>query len=244
MSYSIIAAILLATITLSSSISYSTNEQNVLVRFYSDFAQLYRSATLKSYVDEGRTTELYQFFFTEREYSRMSEESLTMLYTNVIERTVTYHPFPNFEVVGTRYFYRRDPKQDSTVEIELINPEDRLFREVQQPNRYFYLSSTENLEYPSQIPVMPYYEVSFICNSSFPKDSQTQSPLLSYLDKSFQYTPRYLLDIASFGSGRQSEMYAYADIRNTGEQPIVMKGAELIAGKIFSFVFFSPYFLF
>jgi len=232
MSYSIITTILLATIALSSSVSFLNNEPNVLARFYSDFAQLYRSAIVKSYIDQGQTTELYQFFFTEREYLHISEKSLTMLNTHVIERTIIYHPMPNFEIVGSRYFYRRDPKQNFSVEIELINSEDRLFREVQQPNRYFYLLSFDNLEYSNQIPVMPYYEVTFICNTTFPTNTQTQLPLLSYIDKSFQYTPRYVLDLPLMGTNKQSDMYAYADIFNNGDQSIVIKGAELIAGDI------------
>jgi len=238
MSYSIITTILLATIALSSSVSFLNNEPNVLARFYSDFAQLYRSAIVKSYIDQGQTTELYQFFFTEREYLHISEKSLTMLNTHVIERTIIYHPMPNFEIVGSRYFYRRDPKQNFSVEIELINSEDRLFREVQQPNRYFYLLSFDNLEYSNQIPVMPYYEVTFICNTTFPTNTQTQLPLLSYIDKSFQYTPRYVLDLPLMGTNKQSDMYAYADIFNNGDQSIVIKGAELIAGKIFLLLFF------
>lgn len=234
MSYSIIGSILLATIALSSANfgSINNNERNVLARFYSDFAQLYRSAPLKSYVDDDKTMELYQFFFTEKDYVQMIEESLTMLYTNVFERTVTYHPMPNFEQVGARYVYRRDPKQEFPVEIELVNSEDRLFREVRFPNRYFYLTSFENIEYVNDMPVTPYYEVSFICNSSLSRNTETQTPVLSYLDKSLQYTPRYLLDMPSFDSNKTLEMCAYADIRNNGEQSIVIKGAELIAGDI------------
>jgi hypothetical protein len=182
---------------------------------------------------QERTIELYQFFFSQREYLRILEESLTMLHTNIIERTITYHPMPNFEVNGSRYFYRRDPTQMDAVEIELVHSEDRLFREVRQPNRYFYLSSFADLEYSNQVPVMPYYEVTFICNSSFPKDSQIYSPLLSYVDKSFQYTPRYFLDLTAFDGSKQFELHAYADIRNNGEQTIVIKGAEVISGKIF-----------
>ncbi len=147
-----------------------------------------------------------------------------MLHTNIIERTITYHPMPNFEVNGSRYFYRRDPTQMDAVEIELVHSEDRLFREVRQPNRYFYLSSFADLEYSNQVPVMPYYEVTFICNSS---------SLLSYVDKIFLYTPRYFLDLTAFDSTQQFELQAYADIRNNGEQTIVIKGAEVISGKIF-----------
>jgi len=227
-----IGAILLAIIALSSSTSLPNNERNILIRFYSDFAQVYRPAILKPHPSElnrEQSIEQYQFFFTEKEYSQISEESLTMLYRNVIERTITYHPMPNFEVVGSRYFYRRDPKQIDAIEIELVNPEDRLFRDVQEPNRYFYLSSFDGLEYTNQVPVMPYYEVTFICNST---DIQKQSPLLSYIDKNFQWTPRYLLDLSAFGTNNQSEMYAYADLHNNGEQSVVIKGVEIIAGDI------------
>lgn len=223
------AAIFLAMIALSSTKTpVFDRERNVLARFYSDFAQLYRPATLKSYVDEDRTIEQYQFYFPEREYSRIAEESLTMLYTNIIDRTVTFHSMPNFVVNGSRYFYRRDPKQESPVEIELVNPDDRLFRAVDQPDRYFYLPSFADLEYSNQIPALPYYEVTFLCNTS---SSQKQSPLLSYIDRSLQYTPRYLLDLPSVMNNKPMEMRAYADIRNTGEGPVVIKGAELVAGR-------------
>jgi hypothetical protein len=91
---------------------------------------------------------------------------------------------------------------------------------------------------------MPYYEVTFICNTTFPTNTQAQLPLLSYIDKSFQYTPRYVLDLPLMGTNKQSEMYAYADIFNNGDQSIVIKGAELIAGKIFLLLFFVfSYFL-
>jgi len=232
MSYSISAAILLVIVAVSSSTLTASTSQNVLARFYSNFAQLYRPTTVKSFVDQEQTMERYQFRFTAKEYLQISDKSLTMLNTNIVERTVTYHPMPNFEVVGSRYFYRRDPKQNYTVEIELVNSEDRLFREVQQPNRYFYLSSFSDLEFSKQIPVMPFYEVTFICNSSFPTDPQAQPPLLSYIDRAFQWRPRYLLDVPSYGAGQQSLLSAYADIYNLGEQTIVIKGAELITGDI------------
>jgi hypothetical protein len=237
MSYSIIAAVLLAIVALSSSSTlYPNSERNVIARFYSDFAQLYRPATLKSYSsksdDEFSSIERYEFLFTEKEYSQISEESLTMLYTDVIERTITYYPTPNFIVNGSRYFYRRDPKENEAIEIELVNSKDRIFREVRQPDRYFYLSSVDDLQYSKHIPIMPYYEIIFICNSSFSKTIQKQTPLLSYIDKSLQWTPRYILDLPIFGISKQPEMYAYADIRNNGEQSIIIKEAELTAGDI------------
>ena len=234
MSYSILAVIFFATIALSAAtMPVFDRERNVLVRFYGEFAQLYRPANLKSYVDQNQTIEQYQFFFPEREYVRIVEESLMMLSTNVIDRTVTYHSAPNFAINGSRYFYRRHPKQESPVEIELVNPDDRLFREVKQPDRYFYLPAFADLEYSGQIPVMPYYEVIFTCNTSSSSSSlQKQSPLLSYIVRSLQYTPRYLLDLPSvITKDKPMEMRAYADIRNTGEVPIVIKGAELVAGR-------------
>jgi len=235
MSYSIIAALLLTVVALSSSTLHPNTERNVLARFYSEFTELYRSVTLKpdtSKSEQESSIEQYQFLFTEKEYLQISEESLTMLYTDVIERTIVYHPMPNFETIGSRYFYRRDPKENEAVEIELVDANDYLFREVRRPNRYFYLPSLSGLEYSTQRPVMPYYEVTFVCNSSLPKDPETQAPLLSYVDKSIRWSPRYLLDLPMFGTGVQSEMSAYADIRNYGEQSLVIKGAELTAGDV------------
>jgi len=86
--------------------------------------------------------------------------------------------------------------------------------------------------------------VTFICNTSFPINTQTQLPLLSYIDKNFQYTPRYVLDLPLMDTNRQSELYAYADIRNNGEQTIVIKGAELIAGKKIFLIFILLIFIF
>jgi len=77
---------------------------------------------------------------------------------------------------------------------------------------------------------MPYYEVTFICNSSYPKDNQARPPILSYISANFQYRYRYLLDWPLFGTGKQSQMYAYADIRNIGEQSFVIQEAELVLG--------------
>ena len=245
MSYSIFAAIFLATIALSSasSVPVFSNERNVLVRFYSDYAQVYRPATMKSYVDDERTMERYQFFFSPSEFSQIFEDSLTLLNTNVIERTITYYPRPNFAVNGSRYFYRRDPKQIDSIEIELVNPKDRLFREVAQPDRYFYLPFYAHLEYVGQMPVMPYYNITFICNAS---SSQRQSPLLSYVGRSLTYSARYLLNVPSLGNEKPVEINAFADIKNIGEETIVVKGAELMAGKkkqlLFSSLFIHFFF--
>ena len=81
-----------------------------------------------------------------------------------------------------------------------------------------------------------------ICNSSFSKDSQIYSPLLSYVDKKFQYTPRYFLDLTAFDSSKQFELHAYADIRNNGERTIFIKRAELISDKIFFLIVLISYF--
>jgi hypothetical protein len=241
MSYSIITVVLLAIVALSSAKSPLNHEQNVLARFYSNFAQLYRPATsipVAADTDRPDLLERFEFLFSEKEYSHVCEESLTMLYTNVTERTITYHPMPNFEEIGSRYMYRPDPKENYMVEIELINAEDLVFRDVRRSNRYFYLTTLDGLQFVRRPPVMPFYAVSFTCNSSFPKTDETQVPILSYLDKSYQWTPRYSLDIPMLGTGEQSNLVAYADIRNNGDQSIVLKGVELIAGKILFLYFF------
>ncbi|CAF4173269.1 unnamed protein product, partial [Rotaria sordida] len=209
------------------------NEQNIFARFYSNFVQLYRPVLSKSYSSElnyEQSIEHYRFIFNEKEYSKISEESIIMLNTNIIERTIIYHPTPNFEIIGTRYFYHRNPKENDSIEIELINPIDYIFRNVQKPDHYFYLSSFDNLEYLTEVPIMPYYEVIFNCTSLFSIDKQIRPPLLSYINKNIQWTPRYVLDLLLFNTDKQPTMHAYADIRNHGEQSIVIKEAEFIAG--------------
>ncbi|CAF3229271.1 unnamed protein product [Rotaria sp. Silwood2] len=232
---SLIITLLLSVVTLTTSDLSQSSEQNVLARFYSNFAQLYRPALLKSYSSElnhEQSIEQYRFLFNAKEYSQITEESITMLNTNVIERTIIYHPTPMFEINGTRYFYRRDSKENDGIEIELVNSNDFIFREVQQPNHYFYLSSYDGLEYLKQVPTMPYYEVIFNCKSLLTKDTSIQAPLLSYINKNIQWTPRYIIDLSSFSTNKQPAMYAYADIRNNGEQSIIIKAAEFIAGDI------------
>jgi hypothetical protein len=235
MSRTIITALLLAIVALSSSNAMRKNvDSHVLVRLYPDFAQIYRGAALKqpSKLNKVEPVERYHFFFTEKEFTQITEESLTMLHTDVIERTITFHPMPNFEVVGSRYFYRRDPKDDEAIEIELIKPEDHLFREVRRPTRYLYISSFDNLIYTKRVPVVPYYEVTFICNSSVIVDVEKRLPVLSYIDRSLQWKPRYVLDLPVLGGDKKVEMLAFADIRNDGELPITVKNIELVAGDI------------
>jgi hypothetical protein len=224
-------AVLLVAVALLSSASSADYEQNVLARFYPNFAQLYRPATPKPYRDGPY--ELFQFLFTEKEYLQILEESITMLFVNITERTITYHPTPNFEIAGSRYLYRPDPSENDFVEIELISSEDRLFREVRRPNRYFHLPSLDGLQHIKQAPIQPFYEITFICNSSFPKDNDKPSPVLSYIDKSFQWTPRYVIDILPSNEGIYDyKIYAYADIRNNGDQTIIIKAVEFITSKI------------
>jgi len=241
MSYRIIIAVALTLVALSSSTPLSI-EKNVLARFYSSFAQLYRPASVMSgKLQRSTSTQRYQFLFTEQEYATIKPESMSMLYASVLERSIVYHPNPNFEVEGTRYYYRRDPKQMVAVEIELVRSVDRLFREVKNPNRYFYLPSFDGLEYLRRVPMEPYYELTFICNSSTVNDGDVRAPLLSYIDMSYQWSPRYMLDLPMFGKTEQSEMRAYADLQNAGQQLLVVKGAELTAGDIKLITMPDPY---
>ena len=231
MLYSVIIAVVLTAVASLSSASPADYEQTVHARFYPNFAQLYRPATSKPY-REG-SSQRFQFLFTVKEYSQILEESITMLNVNVTERTITYHPTPSFEVAGSRYLYNLDPSENDFVEIELISPEDLLFREVRRPNRYFHLPSLDDLQYFKQVPIQPFYEVTFICNSSFPKDNHKRAPVLSYIDKSFQWTPRYVIDMSPNNNGTYDyKVYAYADIRNHGEQTIIIKDVEFITSKV------------
>lgn len=209
------------------------DETNVLARFYSDFGQVYfRPSSMRAEphgLTNDTSVEYYEFFFTVKEFSQLREQSLTMLNTHVLERTVTYHPMPNFEVEGARYLYRRDPKQNESIEIELVDRFSRLFREVNQSNRYFYLSSIDELQYVDRMPSLPYYEVVFKCNGSSKDESSL--PVLSYIDQTFKWSPRYSLDLPTFATKKESTMLAYADIRQEGERTVVIKALELIAGK-------------
>ncbi|CAF1239539.1 unnamed protein product [Adineta steineri] len=226
----VIIVVLLATISLplSSADSSLNDEDSVAIRFYANFTQIVRPITKlnpsKYILDQSFTYECYRFNLTETEYSQISIDSLTVLDPNVTERIITYHSMPNFEQTGSRYFYRRDPKSNETIEIELLNPKDRLFREVHQPNRYFYLKSFDDLEY-STMPVMPYYNIKFYCNISIPLNSSF-APFLSYNDSSFQWTPRYTLDVLPTGSNRQIEIHAFADIRNNEDIKLYKKSFE------------------
>jgi hypothetical protein len=234
-----LVAVTIALVALSSSQMLVENN-NVLARFFPSFTQFYRSASpqasekVSSFAEqEPSTTKRYRFLFNEFEYASIRPESFSMVHTDVVERKIVYHPVPNFEMQGSRYYYRRDPKQMESVEIELVRPYDRLFREVKRPDRYFYLSSFDGLEYTRQMPEMPYYEVIFTCNSSsVTTDKPSAEPLLTYIDTRFQWSPRYMLDLPMYGSAKKPEMFAYADLENVGLQSITVKGTELIAGDM------------
>ncbi|CAF1548185.1 unnamed protein product [Rotaria sp. Silwood1] len=230
---SLIITLLLSIITLTISDLSESSEQYVLARFYSNFVQLYRPILLKSYktkLNHEQSIEYYRFLFNEKEYLQIVEDSITILNINILERTIIYHSTPNFEINGTRYIYHRDLKDNDGIEIELFDAKNNIFRHVQKPNHYFYLSSYTDIEYLNQIPIMPYYEVIFKCKSLFTIDSQIQTPLLSYINKNIQWIPRYTLDLSLFNTNKQPEMQAYADIRNNGEQSIIIESAEFIAG--------------
>jgi len=80
---------------------------------------------------------------------------------------------------------------------------------------------------------MPFYEVTFTCNKSMvSNEMNTQAPLLSYIDKSLKWSPRYELDLPMSDSSKKPEMYAYADLINNGLQSFVVKRADLNTGDI------------
>ncbi|CAF0838444.1 unnamed protein product [Didymodactylos carnosus] len=200
------------------------------IRFYDDFGEVFRNIP-----DENRLT------FNSREWSLINGDSISILNVENLERDFVYHTFPNFDVEGTRYLYRRHIKQDEPVEIELVRAADRLFRYVSQPTRYFYLPSFDNalLEYLEHPPRAPFYEVKFTYNQTLNKyelshDANLQllfktSPILTYIDKSFSWAPRYTLDMYSFDNGR---FMAWANLVNNGEKNVRMERAELNAGDI------------
>lgn len=206
----------------SAKLQFASDDPDALARIYSNYTQLYRPAKLK--VPSSENLEYYRFYFTENEFKNIDLKSLLLLNTNVIERIVTYHPYPSVERVGTRYLYQPSPQFDSTIEIELVDSESKLFRKVEQPNQYFYLKSFDNLIYLNDTPIQPCYEISYLTN----RTETTKVPLLSYIDRSISYTPRYFLNLPSLNNDEQAEFFAYADIVNNEAYPIVFKSVELI----------------
>jgi hypothetical protein len=232
----VVAAVLLTVAVLSSTSSVDFDvSKNVLARFYPKFAHFYRLATPK-FDDDFRMNvdtsyEYYQFVFNATEYMRIVEESLTMLNTDIVERTIVYHPTPSFEIQGSRFFYRRDAQQRHAIEIELVDGERGIFREYQHPNRFFYISSYNLIEFVDELPLSPYYEVTFKCHRSYSE----QLPVLSYIDQSIQWSQRYVLDVPEFGVNTNLSMSALADVRNNGAETIVVKAAQLNTGRYFCF---------
>ncbi|UJR32061.1 hypothetical protein I4U23_019529 [Adineta vaga] len=236
MSYSIVTFILLFVVALSSSLKNIelNDDENVYIRLYPKFAQLFRPRMIKSDLAKStlRDVEQYKFSFNENEFSNIAKDTLTILFTNITDRMIVRHRSPNFEKVGTQYIYRRDSKETEGIQIELANVEDRLFREVQRPTRYFYLTSFDNLEYTSKMPIMPYYEVTFTCNKTLTKDQNLPSPLLSYIDNSFSWIPRYIIELRSLDMFPESILSGYADIYNNGYQTVTIGGLEFVSGDI------------
>lgn len=238
---------LIAVLSLLGTIVFASDQINaietarpVLLRLFPEFAHVYRPALakpIKSYDSNGiPSIEIYNITFSASEYAQISEESLGMINAKVLSRTIVANLRPNFQIVGSRYLYRRDPKQDQAVEIELIDPRERLFREVEGANRYFYLHNEADLIYLSEKPVSPYYEVNFECQRQSWKRSDELAPSFTYHDRSLAWSARYILDVPIFGAIRNVSLSAFADIRNRGLYPLQVKNIELIAGQ-FSCIF-------
>ena len=210
----------------------------ILLRLFPDFGTIYRSVyplmNEENNFGKDHPFDVYNLTFSAKEFAQISEESLTMLNAKVLKREVIFHPEPNFEVAGTRYFYRRHPKQDEPVEIELVNPQDRLFREVLEPKRFFFLSSFDNVQYIRNVPVLPYYEVSFTCEHETLKKIDEDYPAVTYQDRSLGWTARYMLDVPMFGLSTSVQLNAFADIRNRADYSFQIKQIKLAAGRFSS----------
>ncbi|CAF1008957.1 unnamed protein product [Adineta ricciae] len=236
MSCTIITFVLLITFALahSSAKIELNNDKQVYLRLYSKYAQLFHPTVSKLDLSEGALKDNIhlEFFFNNDEYAYINEETLTILYTNVTHRSIIFHESPNFEKVGSRFIYRHDLADPEGVEIELVNVEDRLFREVRRPERTFYLTSFDNIQYLSKKSILPYYEISFICDNSARRGSDLPLPLLSYVDESFSWKPRYVIEAYPSESREEAFMYSYADIRNNGNHAITVAGAEFVADNV------------
>ncbi|CAF1008544.1 unnamed protein product [Adineta ricciae] len=236
MSCTIITFVLVITFALAySSAKIELNDdKHVYLRLYPKYAQLFHPTVSKLDLSEGALKDdaHLAFFFNNDEYAYINEETLTVLYTNVTHRSIIFHESPNFEKVGSRFIYRRDLADSEGVEIELVNVEDRLFREVRRPDRTFYLTSFDNIQYLSKKPILPYYEISFICDNSARRDSDLPLPLLSYVDESFSWKPRYVIEAYSSESREESLMHSYADIHNNGNHAIIVAGSEFVADSV------------
>ena len=236
MTFTIIAIFSLAVVAIAQSdIPASDAARPILLRLFPDFGTIYRPAfplmTEENNFAKDHPFDYYNMTFSATEFGQISEESLTMLNAKVLKREIVFHPEPNFEVVGTRYFYRREPKQEEPVEIELVNPQDRLFREVLEPKRYFFLSSFENVQYIRKAPISPFYEVMFTCEHETLKKIDEDYPSITYQDRSLGWTARYLLDVPMFGVSTTVQLNAYADIRNRADYSFQIKQIKLAAGR-------------
>jgi hypothetical protein len=224
--------LLLSLISVFSVDQYQDDVQSVLTRFYRDFGHVYRSANDNQLESNNASIQYYRFVFTREEYAEISEESLTLLHADVLERTINFHPMPNFQVAGARYLYRFDARQSVATEIELVNVEDRLFREVKYPARYFYVHNDNLLQYIDGIPVLPFYEVLFKCNSSFERPEGIDAPVFSYIDRRLSWKARYIVEVPSLDSEEAPSLFAYADMRNPGDFKLLVKVAELVSGTL------------
>jgi len=214
----------------------SDSVRPILLRLFPEFGTVYRP--IKGSMMEDRRFgkdfpfDYYNMTISAAEYSQISEESLSMINAKVFKREIIFHPEPNFEVAGSRYFYRRDPKQDEPVEIELVSPQDRLFREVLEPKRLFYLTSFENIQYTRKNPMLPYYEVTFTCEHETLKKIDEEDPAITYHDRSLGWTTRYLLNMPMFGVSTSVQLLAFADIRNRADVSFQIKHLVLAAGDV------------
>ena len=231
-----LAAVLCAIVALTSSLPTPKTETSPTAlssRMYSNGAQITHGGVVRTTGPEldDHQYHQYRFMFTEAMYRHVAIETLTMTGADVIERSIDYHPHPNFEVSGSRYFYRRDPKASEAVEIELVDAGQLLFREVRRPNRFFHLPSLDDVEYINSDLAVPHYVVTFTCNAVSARQEDDQRLAVTHIDRSITWAPRYVLNLPKFGDRTPAYMNAFADIRNDGDHWFSVAQVELIPGR-------------
>jgi len=90
-----------------------------------------------------------------------------------------------------------------------------------------------------QQPVTPFYDVSFSYNQTtdgteLSRDETLRllfksSPILTYIDRTYAWQPRYTLDMHNFDDG---EFRGWANLINNGERSVQIQRAELNGGDI------------
>lgn len=196
-----------------------TINDEVIIRFYQNFGQVYRQSE-EIPNENGSDVVRFRYIFPSEHFRNISEESISISSTEILRRTIRFYRNPSIDDVGSLSLYEFYFPNKGKQLISCVNRRWNPFRRWTSVSvEQFQCSSTPKIE--------PFYEVIFEC-----RKQNHSNPLLSYNDRSVYWNARYELEISPAPSETSSVIKTFADLRNDAGSTFLVRDAELISGDV------------